>query len=767
MKTPPTPTSGLRRAVLFGFAVLTPCFAFAETSPTGAQIYKDRCASCHGKSGEGTADEYPHPLTGDRSVGQLTRLIAKTMPADDPGTCTGPDAEKVAEFIHEAFYSKTAQARNKPPRIELSRLTVGQYRNVLADLIGSFRNPGGGWGDTRGLRGEYFNARDFRGDKRVIERVDPVVKFDFGTEGPEPSKFEAHQFCIRWQGSVLAPETGEYEFIVKTEHATRLYVNDPKVPLIDAWVKSGKDTEFRGSITLLGGRVYPIRLEFSKAKQGVDDSKGKKKFPPVKASMALEWKPPRRVAEVIPARNLSPTHSPETFVVTTPFPPDDRSTGFERGTSVSKAWDQATTDAAIETAAYVASHLGEIAGGGDGKKLREFSGRFVERAFRRPLTDGERERYVDAQFERAKDPEIAVKRVILLALKSPRFLYRENGRGDDPYDVASRISFGLWDSLPDKPLLDAAAAKKLGTRDEVVRQAERMVNDLRTKAKVREFLFKWLKVEQPPDLAKDPEKYPEFTPALAADLRTSIDLFLDDVVWSESSDFRQLLTADFTYLNGRLARFYGVELPPGADFTKMTLEPKVRAGVLSHPYLLSTFAYAATSSPIHRGVFLTRSVLGISLRPPPVAVAPLAPDLHPSLTTRERVTLQTRPDACVTCHGTINPLGFSLEHFDAVGRYRTEEKGRPVDATGTYQARAGGTVTFDGVRDLAVFLAGSDEAQTAFVEQFFHNLVKQPIRAFGPDTPTALRTSFVANGFHIRKLMVEAVAASALPPPLK
>ena len=111
--------------------------------------------------------------------------------------------------------------------------------------------------------------------------------------------------------------------------------------------------------------------------------------------------------------------------------------------------------------------------------------------------------------------------------------------------------------------------------------------------------------------------------------------------------------------------------------------------MLTHPYLMASFAYTATSSPIHRGVFLSRSVLGRALRPPPEAVAPLAPDLHPDLTTRQRVTLQTKPESCQSCHGMINSLGFTLEHFDAVGRYRKEEKGQPIDATGTYETRAG------------------------------------------------------------------------------
>jgi cytochrome c553 len=780
-------------ALLALAASLAPRAAAAEAVRTGEQIFRQQCAMCHGARGEGTDDNYPEPLQGDRSVGQLARLIARTMPKDAPKKLAAEDAAKVAAYIYGAFYSKEAQARNKPPRIELSRLTVRQYRHAVADVVGAFRTAGK-WDEQRGLKGEYFKSRRFGPGGPVLERLDPEVKFDFGAAAPAPDNFDPNQFSIRWQGSVLAPETGEYEFTVRTEHATRLWVNDRARPLIDAWVKSGNDSEHRASIYLLGGRVYPVRLEFSKAKQGVDDSKKNKVKPPeVKASVALLWKVPGRAAEIIPPRNLSPSQFPETLVVTTPFPPDDRSLGWERGTAVSKAWDQATTDAAIETAGYVAARFDELSGlrakprepgpaSGNpadirfdarhgpeptpaerAKKLREFTAAFVERAFRRPLTDDQRHLYIDRQLQAAPDPEAAVKRVVLLALKSPRFLYREIGGGKDVYDVAARLSFGLWDSLPDAPLLEAAAKGQLATREQVARQAERMLGDLRTRAKLREFLLQWLKVDQPPDLAKDPARYPGFDQTVVSELRTSLELFLDDVVWGGSSDFRQLLLADTLFLDGRLAKFYGSDLPPDAPFQKVSPKTGERAGVLTHPYLLATFAYTATSSPIHRGVFLARNVLGQSLRPPPEAFTPLPAELHPELSTRERVALQTRPEACQSCHSMINPLGFTLEHYDAIGRYREKENGRLINATGAYQTRSGGLVKFAGVRDLATFLAGSEEVHAAFVEQLFQNLVKQPVRACGPHTLTDLQQSFARDGFSIRKLMVEIMATSALP----
>ena len=542
----------------------------ADDKASGARVYAEKCASCHGASGEGSK-EYGKPLAGSKSIGQLARVIEATMPEDDPGTCVGAEARDVAAYLYDAFYSKTARARNEPARIELSRLTVRQYRNAVTDLVGSFRWQGA-WGAERGLKGDYFKGMDVwrKGDK-VLDRVDPEVRFEFGVAGPGPDtgKFKPYEFAIRWHGSVLAPETGEYEFIVRTDNATRLWVNDTEHALIDALVKSGNDSEHRQSVYLLGGRAYPIALEFVKAKQGVNDPEEKKaKAPPVHASISLEWRPPNRSVEVIPSHCLSTADFPATFAVNLPFPPDDRSVGYERGTSVSKAWDQAATDGAIETTAYIAGHLRELAGVKDNapdreEKLKAFCLKLAERAFRRPLTDDQKKTYVDRQFEAVADPELAVKRSCLLVLKSPRFLYRElNGR-PDAYDVASRLSFGLWDSLPDSQLAEAAAKGWIANPDQVRQQAGRMLGDLRARSKVREFLLQWLKVDQVPDIAKDPGQYAGFDGGVASDLRTSLDLFLDDVVWGDSPDFRRLLTADDLYLNGRLAKLYGADLAAG------------------------------------------------------------------------------------------------------------------------------------------------------------------------------------------------------------
>lgn len=737
----------------------------AAPQKSGAAIFAARCAPCHGASGEGS-ESYRKELGGTRTAAELAKYVEASMPPSGK-KCTAPEATQVAGFLYEKFYSPLARERRKPPRAALSRLTVRQWRSAVADLLGG-ENGAPGVPAERGINGEYYRDRYRSNASRAFQRVDSKIQFDFGTKAPADDGFLPHFFSMRWSGSVIAPETGEYEFIVRSDHAVQLWVNDTESSLIDARTRSANVTEFKGRIFLLGGRAYPLRLEFSKGTNGVDDTESAKKKPPAPARIALFWKRPHLVEEPLTARNLSPTFVAPTFVATTPFPPDDRSMGYERGSAVSRAWDEATINGALETADFVVKHLRQLSGVPDNApdrvaKLQEYCTKLVERALRAPLTPEQKTLYIARSFEKSPDPEAAVRRVMLLALQSPRFLFREpDGASPAAYRTASRLAFALWDSLPDRGLLAEAAAGRLNTREQILAHARRMASDPRALAKQREFFLQWLRVDQYPDLAKDAKKYPDFTPSVAADLRASLELSLDKTLASEKSDWRELLTGDKVFLNGPLARLYGVDLAPDAPFTEVALDPDSRAGVLTHPYLLASFAYLGASSPIHRGVLLVRNVFGRVLQPPPVAVAPLAADLHPGMTTRERVSLQTKPETCQSCHATINALGFTLERFDAIGRLREFENKKKIDCSGSYIAQTGETAKFDGAKDLAKFVTESDEAHRAFVEKFFQYHTKQPIRAWGEGELPKLTKSFVESGYNIRSLAVELATDAAL-----
>ena len=726
----------------------------ASASPDGRAIYRQHCASCHGKAGEGVKGKYDDGLYGDWSLEKLTRYIDKNMPEDAPEKCVGEDAAAVAQYINEAFYSREARARNHPARVELVRLTNRQYVNTVADLLRLFDEPREASGGEPGLSGTYYGARGF--NRKIEERVDRQVRFDFGTNSPFPEKTGTNGFSMQWRGSLIADESGDYDFSLVTPNGVRLWVNDEDKPLIDGAVSSGAFSEHKATIRLIGGRAYPLRLDFFKERK--DKS----------ASIDLQWKPPHGALETMPGRNIRTTRVASTFVVTTPFPPDDSSVGYERGVSVSKAWDEATTQAAIEVANHVSGHLDRFTrtkakDTNRVAKAQAFCEEFVAAAFRRPLATAQKRDYIATHFKKGVKTEDAVKRVVLLTLKSPRFLYLglDAARPDD-FEVASRLSFGLWDSLPDRELTKLAAEGSLHSREQIDAQARRMLNAANARSKMQYFLQQWLQMNRAEDLSKDGKLYPGFTPEIIADLRTSLNLFLDDVVWSSSSDYRRLLLEDDLFVNNRLAAFYGISTNVNDDFAKISLDPKQRSGVITHPYLLAAFSYQKSSSPIHRGVFLTRNIVGRALKAPPMAVAFNESDFSPNMTMREKVAELTRSSACQTCHSVINPLGFSLEHYDAVGRFRTQEGERPIDAASDYTTDDGEKVRLTGARDVAEFALGSEHAQEAFIEQLFHQIVKQPMLAYGHDLPDRLRESFVKSGFNIQKLVVDIATVAAL-----
>ena len=731
----------------------------------GEAVYRQDCMSCHGPVGEGVAGKSDEPLVGEKSIASLAKYIAREMPEDDPGTLSMADATASAEYIHQAFYSAEARARNHPPRIELAHLTVRQYRESIADLLGSLRGATGTT-ETGGLAGVYRERPERdpkmpdrnRPEATFKKQVDPVIDFDFGANAPEKGTYAA-QFSINWTGSVLAPDTGEYEFRVTSLNGVRLYVNPPeggneKNALIDLWVSSGMSRSAHASVFLLGGRSYPIKIEFFKFKDKT-------------AGLKLEWRPPGGDWTVVPRSNLSPAWSSHVNVVSVPLPPDDGSIGYERGSSVSREWTEAVAKGALQVSAMIGPGVFGLAGTkadapDRAEKLKAFSLRFAQLAYRRPLTD-EQKADLAAIYAGDVAPEVAAKRAFIFTLSNPAFLYPGIGPQDD-YAVASRLALALWDSVPDAPLLKAAAAGQLKTEAQVRQHAQRMMKDPRAKAKLRDFLHDWLHVEEGAEIAKDQKEYPGFDQGVVMDLRTSLDLFAENIVWSEKSDYRQLLLGDTILMNQRLAKFYGQQVAPGDGFQPVKMDADQRAGVLTHPYLLATFSYTKSTSPIHRGVFVTRNILGRMLKPPPMAIAFMDDKFDPSFTMREKVTELTSKPACMSCHVTINPLGFSFERFDAVGRVRATDNKKPVDPVSDYVAADGSVLKLTGARDVGVHAAESQAGQAGFVRNLFHSLVKQPPAAYSPELVGQLTDKFRADGFHVRNLAVEVAVVAALRP---
>ncbi|HSG65176.1 MAG TPA: DUF1592 domain-containing protein, partial [Gammaproteobacteria bacterium] len=457
----------------------------------------------------------------------------------------------VAAYLYANYYSAEARAaREGVPRRELHRLTVEQHRQSLADLIGSFR-PERPFGEDRGLTVHYYKDGKMHGQPlhRAVERDADSV---FDAEHDLFEKFDPKGHSVRYAGSLIAPETGEYEIILRSDSAVRLWLNDAKSKgggggneyaqadpaTIDGWVKSKGVEAFRKRVFLLGGRAYPLLLDFSAHEQGVQrraqDQADRTSY------VSLRWVMPGRAEQVISRRHLLPDRGEEVFVATTPFPPDDSSVGYERGVSVSPAWLDAVTGAAVETAGYVVDHFHELAGspitGSDAARVgKPFLYRFVERAFRRPLTEQEKRAIVDAAFDSAPDATAAVKRVVLATLSSPRFLYPDADGSDSDHAIAARLALALRDGLPDKALREAASRGELRDPTKLREHAERISGHPRSRAKLHGFFHHWLELDRAEHVAKDDALFPEFDETLLTDLRTSLDLFIEHAVFGEAS----------------------------------------------------------------------------------------------------------------------------------------------------------------------------------------------------------------------------------------
>lgn len=739
----------------------------------GEVIYQESCADCHGAKGEGVKNAYDEPLVGDDSVGELAKLISATMPDGDSDSCVGEDADAVAAYIHHAFYSEAARIRNRPPRVMLTHLTGNQLRQSLSDLYSHF--SGSMWIEPkRGLNALYFDGARYKRENQKIERVDRMLDFDWQHDGPGEG-IKPEDFYVHWRGGLKVDETGRYEIVIRSTCAFICKLGSFDREFINNRVQSGDKTEFRKAITLTAGRVVPIQIELYQRKRKTEQ-------PP--ASISLSWVAPGGTEVVIPEQNLVAASPPAVFLLQTKLPPDDRSYGYDRGLSVDRQWDESTTAAAVEFAQAAVDELWpayrrkrkEIAEA-DRARLRSFLNEVAEVAFRGPLAPHEQTFYIDQQVDQTEDDSLAIKRSVLVMLKSPRFLYPTLDQDRSPSQrAANRLALTLFDSLPaDKWLLDLIREDKLTSEDQIRDAARRMIKDYRTRGKVRELMYEWLNLTHHGELTKDEAEFPNFTAELVTDLKTSLDAFLDDVIWSEGSDFRQLYQADWAYTTQRLQEYYGdtwkaleadsdSETHPANQLVKTQADAAHRAGILTHPYLMASLAYPDSTSPIHRGVFLIRYMLGRTLRPPQEAFTPLSPDLHPEMTTRERVELQTSPQSCQVCHTKINALGFALENFDAVGRFRTEERNKPVNTTGRYTTRQGESVTFYGASELAKFLVNSDDAHRAFVNRAFQHLVKQPVAAFGADRLTQLTEQFSSDGFHIQNLLIEIAVIAASNP---
>jgi cytochrome c551/c552 len=353
----------------------------------------------------------------------------------------------------------------------------------------------------------------------------------------------------------------------------------------------------------------------------------------------------------------------------------------------------------------------------------------ARRAYRRPVTSVDIDPLLKLFAAGRSDGgtfDAGIEMALSAILVSPDFLFRveKNPAGATPgsihrigeLDLASRLSFFLWSSIPDEELLHAAEQGKLRDPAVLTAQVKRMLADPKSKALVDNFAGQWLRLRNVADWKPDPDKYKEFDEALRNAFEHETEMFFHNIV-TEDGSVLDFIDAGYTFVNERLARFYGIPGVKGSYFRRVALSGPQRGGILTQGSVLLVTSYPNRTSPVLRGKWILESVLGTPPPPPPPDVPVLADSAATSAASlREQLQKHRSNPACASCHSRLDPLGFSLENFDAVGKFRTSEGGAAIEASG---AMPNGTV-IDGPEGLKkVLLARKDE----FVENLASKLL--------------------------------------------
>lgn len=358
-----------------------------------------------------------------------------------------------------------------------------------------------------------------------------------------------------------------------------------------------------------------------------------------------------------------------------------------------------------------------------------FLAQFGRRAYRRPLTEAEHARWLAVAAELAQpDAWEGLRLAVAGMLQSPWFLYRVEIGGPDPdepgrlrytgYEMASRMSFLLWDTIPDDALLAAAERGDLDDVEGLRAEAERMIADVRARETIRGFFAQYLDLGKLDGLTRDPATYPLFTATMPDAMRTETELIVDDVVFRERGDARSIFSTTRTFVNDELAALYGIDAPDAGPVTFVPADlPETRAGLLTLGAFLTMNAKETQTSPTKRGKYLRERVLCQTVPdPPPDVNADLQPSETDPKTVREQLEQHRENPACAGCHAFIDPPGLLFENFDSAGVYRTEELGMPIDASGDLDG-----TPLQNARALADVLADDERVGQCMVRQLFRH----------------------------------------------
>lgn len=389
---------------------------------------------------------------------------------------------------------------------------------------------------------------------------------------------------------------------------------------------------------------------------------------------------------------------------------------------------------------------------------------FGAQAWRRPLTLEELDEltaFVDLAHFEGDRPKAGMKLAMRAILNSPHFLFRVELDEEptskaphllNPYELASRLSYFLWSSMPDQELFDAAASGAILRDDELASQVQRMLADSKAQALTDNFAGQWLYTRAVPSVEPDPNVFAIFDDELAWAMKTETELYFQFFL-QENIPVDQLLTSKFSFLNQRLAEHYGISGVEGSEFRKVTLDDSERVGLLTQGSLLTVTSYPARTSPVQRGKWVLHQIMCEEPPPPPPGVEGLEEEVDSEASLRERLEQHRASPACAGCHATMDEIGFALENFDAIGQWRTMDGRWEVDATGEFPDGS----TFDGAAEMAALLAEREALKHCIAEHMFVYALGRGLERYDKPHLDKLVESYTAQGAGFQHLITNIV----------
>jgi mono/diheme cytochrome c family protein len=708
-----------------------PCLAFEESVSHGAvaaAFISRHCRDCHGAEAPEADLALLFPgddaaLRRDRRLWEaaVRRTVAGEMPPADHPRPSAEDIDAFAAAVRGRLAEADRRAPPDPGRVTARRLNRHEYRNTVRDLLGVDFDP------TDDFPGdEIAHGFDTVGDALslpplLLERYLDAAEAVMQRAIPVPPLAKRKRTCN--PENLLPGVPREREALVAHGYRRLSAAGKDRFeagPLhttfgSEAWQPDG---DYECSLRAHAAPETPVPVDL--AFLVVDASLAAADPPEGLARLVGEFSEPARVLHTA---RISGTSRPTADAIRFPIAPADCSRKIVVALAKPPAGGPPPT-------VFIASLVLEgpsdprppsqrrllaAADGSPEARAREVLGRFLRRAFRRPVEPGELDRHValvTAELAAGRSWEAAVHWAMQAALVSPKFLFRlepdesptaSDVQPLDPFALATRLSYFLWSSMPDDELLEQAESGRLAA--DLAGQVRRMIADPRSTALVEGFAMQWLQLRRLDFISPDGVRFPSFNNSLRAAMLRETTLFVEAII-REDRSLLELLDADFTFVNGQLAEHYGLEeayaaaAPPvptgdlafaklvadGADFRRIPLADRSRGGLLSQASILTATSNPSRTSPVKRGRWVLEQILGEPPPPPPPGV-PELPDedgAAQAVSLRERMEVHRRSAACSSCHVRMDAIGFALENYDAIGGYRTADGPVAIDAAGEF-----------------------------------------------------------------------------------